>query len=251
MRICLFGQGPLCEAVKAALAAQGHILLGPFASPQSTEALTSTQASVGLSCGYRHKLKAEEWECFPDGILNLHTGYLPWNRGAYPNVWPILDGSPAGVTLHRVDAGWDTGPILAQRTVTVEPWDTAGTLYDKLLAAGVMLVGAAVGAAGNFGWPDGTPQNLEAGNFHRKADWERYRRAAEHLSGEQPDLIQDLRAASFLGYGFRYRQDGKLIEATITLKEVREEVELTLDLARKLTTLLNRPMAPWVDADTR
>ena len=112
MRICLFGQGPLCEAVEAALEAQGHTLLGPYASPQPTEVLRNTQASVGLSCGYRHKLRQEEWECFPDGILNLHTGYLPWNKGAYPNVWPILDGSPAGVTLHRVDAGIDTGPIL-------------------------------------------------------------------------------------------------------------------------------------------
>lgn len=228
MRICLFGQGPLCDAVEAALEAQGHTLLGPFATPQPTDVLRNTQASVGLSCGYRHKLTEAEWTCFPDGILNLHTGYLPWNRGAYPNVWPILDGSPAGVTLHRVDAGIDTGPILAQTKVNVEPWDTAKTLYDRLLVEAVELVRQAVRWAEYYrvacrGWPQGTPQNtLAPGTKHRKAD-------LEHLhgwSGDNGEYFQDavntLRAATFPGYGLRYRQDGKLIEATITLKEVTE-----------------------------
>lgn len=219
MRICLFGQGSLCDAIEVALEAAGHTLLGPFDSPQPTEVLKATQASVGLSAGCRHKLTPEEWECFPDGILNLHTGYLPWNKGAYPNVWPILDGSPAGVTLHRVDAGWDTGPILAQVRVPVEPWDTAKTLYDKLLAAGVELVAGQVYKAESFGWEDGIPQLAGEGSFHRKSDWdalECFRRCDDY------NPIDVLRAATFPGYGLRYRQDGKLLEATIAIKEVTE-----------------------------
>ena len=227
MRICLFGQGPLCEAVEAALEAQGHTLLGPYATPQPTELLKGTQASVGLSCGYRHKLKPEEWACFPDGILNLHTGYLPWNKGAYPNVWPILDSSPAGVTLHRVDEGWDTGPILAQVKIEVEPIDTAYTLYEKLLAEGVKMVAAVVreteaqNATGGGGWPRGFPQDFRAGSFHRKADLAEWGNNFERYYGAI-DAMRRLRALSFPGYGLRYRQDGKLIEATITLKEVIE-----------------------------
>ena len=220
MRMALFGQGPLMEAVQAALT--GHDLVGPFVTPQPTEVLTGTQARVGLSAGYRHKLTPREWACFPGGILNLHTGYLPWNRGAYPNVWPILEGSPAGVTLHRVDDGWDTGPILCQREVAVAPWDTAETLYEKLVAEGQRLVQFWAEDAEAYGIGAGVPQDPEAGSFHRKADFDRWKDAAQHLSGEQPDLIRDLRAASFPGYGLRYRQDGKLIEATITMKEVAE-----------------------------
>lgn len=220
MRICLFGQGPLCEAVSAALSAQGHQLIGPYASPQPTEVLKATQASVGLSAGYRHKLKPEEWACFPDGILNLHTSYLPWNRGAYPNVWPILDGSPAGVTLHRVDEGWDTGPWLARVRVPVEPWDTAKTLYDKLLVAGVDLVVQNVNLAEKLFWPSGFPQE-DAGSFHRKAEWDE---VCEVMAKSAPGdkMIEFLRAATFPGYGLRYRQDGKLLEATISIKEVTE-----------------------------
>lgn len=232
MRICLFGQGPLCEAVQAALGAQGHELIGPYASPQPTEVLTSTQASVGLSCGYRHKLLPQEWECFPDGILNLHTSYLPWNKGAYPNVWPILDGSPAGVTLHRVDEGWDTGPILWRIKVEVEPCDTAKTLYDKLLAEGVELIRSAFWAAKHYGWKWVWKNAIavdpsETGSFHRKADLPSMDGPTPYRSDKWAQemflhAINLLRARSFPGYGLRYRQDGKLLEATISIKEVTE-----------------------------
>lgn len=224
MRICLFGEGRLQEAVREAL--QGHDLVGPFVSPQSAEVLTATQADVGLSAGYRHKLTAAEWGCFPNGILNLHTSYLPWNRGAYPNVWSILDGSPAGVTLHRVDAGWDTGPIIAQRRVPVEPWDTAGTLYEKLIATGAELVAGQVYRADSFGWPDGIPQLAGEGSRHTKAEWEQhatfFTNGINRFSADESWTLNALRAASFPGYGLRYRQDGKLLEATISIREVQE-----------------------------
>ena len=221
MRICLFGHGPLCAAVVPVLTAHGHILFGPFATPQPTEVLRATQASVGLSLGYRHKLTPEDWGCFPDGILNLHTGYLPWNRGAYPNVWPILDGSPAGVTLHRVDAGWDTGPILAQIRVDVEPVDTAKTLYDNLIVQGVALVVGQVYKADSFGWADGVPQLAGEGSFHRKKDLSLVSLGA--VDGMSWPPIRDLlRAFSFSPFGFDYTENGKLIRATITLTEVTE-----------------------------
>lgn len=223
MRICLFGEGPLNAAVRSAL--QGHEVVGPFACTQPCADLTATQARVGLSAGYRHKLSPEERACFPDGMLNLHTSYLPWNRGAYPNVWPILDGSPAGVTLHWVDDGWDTGPIVAQKLVTAEPWDTAKTLYDKLRHTAFHLVAKEFAHAEQNGhWPEAVPQDPKAGSFHRKADLDKTALAVFAADGGEflTDAIRMLRAASFPGYGLRYRQDGKLIEATITLKEVTE-----------------------------
>jgi methionyl-tRNA formyltransferase len=64
--------------------------------------------------------------------MNLHTSFLPFNRGSHPNVWPIIDGTPAGVTLHTMDSEIDKGEIIYQEKVVVEDTDTGKTLYEKL-----------------------------------------------------------------------------------------------------------------------
>ena len=62
----------------------------------------------------------------------MHGAYLPWCRGRNPNAWTIIDGAPAGVTLHLMEPGVDTGPILAQRKVDLTPDMTAKDLYEKM-----------------------------------------------------------------------------------------------------------------------
>lgn len=49
--------------------------------------------------------------------INLHISYLPYNRGADPNLWSWLDGTPHGVTIHLMDETIDTGDILVQREI--------------------------------------------------------------------------------------------------------------------------------------
>lgn len=66
------------------------------------------------------------------GVLNLHPSYLPYNRGWHTPTWAILDGTPAGASLHYVDESLDTGDIVCQRTAVIDPADTAHTLYAKL-----------------------------------------------------------------------------------------------------------------------
>lgn len=65
------------------------------------------------------------------GCINFHPALLPKNRGWYPSVWPFIDGSPAGVTLHLIDEGADTGPIIAQDVIPVLEIDNGGTIYEK------------------------------------------------------------------------------------------------------------------------
>lgn len=62
-------------------------------------------------------------------IINTHPSYLPFNRGKYPYYWSIVEGTPFGVTIHKVDEGVDTGGILWQRLISVSPTDTGETLY--------------------------------------------------------------------------------------------------------------------------
>ena len=83
----------------------------------------------------------------------------------HPNVWSIIEETPAGVTLHYIDAGVDTGDIIAQRDVQQTELDTGETLYHRLEQASVELFKEA--------WPDfrvgkssRLPQDLTKGTTH-------------------------------------------------------------------------------------
>ena len=70
-----------------------------------------------ISFGYRHIIKKEIIEKTKIPIINLHISYLPWNRGSHPNFWSFFDSTPSGVSIHLVDSGIDTGPIIAQKII--------------------------------------------------------------------------------------------------------------------------------------
>lgn len=121
-----------------------------------------------VSYGYRHILPREVCERFDGRAVNLHIGYLPWNRGAHPNVWSALEGTPSGVTLHHMDAGVDTGDVIAQERVLLADDLTLRASYGVLRAA----------AEGMFGrvWPEfvagraSRTKQVGAGTYHRIAD---------------------------------------------------------------------------------
>lgn len=76
------------------------------------------------------------------GSINLHASLLPQYRGAAPIQWAIMKGeAETGVTVMRVAEALDTGDILLQKKVGIDPEDTAETLEEKLFAegAGVLL----------------------------------------------------------------------------------------------------------------
>lgn len=75
------------------------------------------------------------------GCINFHTSLLPLFRGASPIQNAILSGATeTGVTIMLMDQGMDTGDILTQKKVTIDPMDTTPTLTDKLLVAGTELL---------------------------------------------------------------------------------------------------------------
>jgi methionyl-tRNA formyltransferase len=75
------------------------------------------------------------------GCLNVHTSLLPKYRGAAPIQWAILnDESETGVTIIKMDAGLDTGGILAQERTPIEPADNSEVLHDRLATLGAALL---------------------------------------------------------------------------------------------------------------
>lgn len=128
-----------------------------------------------VSHGYRRILRRDVLDALPDRVINLHISLLPYNRGADPTLWSVLEDTPAGVTIHYIDEGVDTGDVIAQRGVEFLDDDTLATAYAKLQASMVELfieAWPAISAGAN----PRTPQPA-GGTAHRVAD----RAAVEHL----------------------------------------------------------------------
>ncbi len=79
------------------------------------------------------------------GCLNIHASLLPLYRGAAPINWAIIRGEQeTGITIMQMDEGMDTGAILMQERISIEPVDTAGTLTVKLSMLGARLITTAL-----------------------------------------------------------------------------------------------------------
>lgn len=109
------------------------------------------------------------------GSLNLHPSLLPRHRGASPVVAAILNGDEfSGVTIMLMDAGLDTGPVLARVQIPIADWDTTGSLTTRLSLVAAHLLGEVLTT-----WPRGEispqPQDEAAASFSgivTKADGE-------------------------------------------------------------------------------
>ena len=101
------------------------------------------------------------------GVLNLHPAYLPYNRGWHTPSWALLEDTPAGATLHSMDAGVDTGNIIHQKRLVVSPGDTAHSLYQRLLKLELEVLQEAwlQLVAKSFG---SRPQNPNEGTVHKR-----------------------------------------------------------------------------------
>jgi methionyl-tRNA formyltransferase len=114
------------------------------------------------------------------GSFNLHGSLLPRWRGAAPIQRAVMAGDPVtGVEVMRMTEGLDEGPVLASETLRIGPLDTAGTLNDRMAAAGAELLARTL-AAVERGEGVETPQPDEGVTYAKKIrpkeakiDWER------------------------------------------------------------------------------
>jgi len=104
-----------------------------FVQAQTAEMLK--QAGVDLVClaGFMRLVKAPLLDAFPSKILNIHPSLLP----AFPGVAAWAQAVAAkvketGVTVHVVDSGMDTGPVILQEKLEILPDETADALHKRL-----------------------------------------------------------------------------------------------------------------------
>jgi methionyl-tRNA formyltransferase len=170
------------------------------------EEIRALRPDIGLSVMFDYILESEFLALFPKGVINLHPSLLPFNRGQYPNVWSIVEGTPAGATIHYIDEGIDTGDIVAQREVVIEPTDTGGSLYAKLEMCCLELFRETWPMI-KLGTAPRIPQPPEAGTSHRTRDVELIDRIELDQSVTARELINILRARTFPPYKGAYFMD--------------------------------------------
>ena len=104
------------------------------------------------------------------GCLNIHASLLPRWRGAAPIQRALLAGDPvSGVTIMRMEAGLDTGPMLLSRSIPINARDNAKSLHDKLASLGALLIEESLQALGSGALRE-VAQPLEGVTYAAKID---------------------------------------------------------------------------------
>lgn len=109
--------------------------------PSAFAQLQAWQPDVIIVAAFGQILRPEVLNLPPYGCLNVHASLLPRWRGAAPIQAALLHGDEiTGVTIMKMDPGVDTGAILSQASLPIEPQDTAGSLSSKLAELGATLL---------------------------------------------------------------------------------------------------------------
>src|SRR5215813_9001942 len=249
MRIILIGQAAFAEKSLEKLVTNGEEVVAVFCPPDAPGGKFDPVKQRALQLGipvHQHKsLKGPEvreqfialqadlailafvTQIVPPSVFTVprwgsicfHPSLLPKYRGRSAINWALIKGeSKTGVTLFWVDEGIDTGPILLQKEVAVDPDDTTGTLYfNKLFPIGVEAIGEAVNLikAGN---PPRIVQDESQANYdppcgdeHARIDWSKPAQEVYDLirgCDPQPGAHTTWQGKMVRFYDCRLRRDG-------------------------------------------
>lgn len=142
-------------------------------SPHDAEtmsALGSLAPDAVAVVAYGGLIRSPALELPTFGWFNLHFSLLPAWRGAAPVQHALMSGEDVtGASIFQIEAGLDTGPVLATLTETIKPRDTSGVLLDRLAAAGAPLLVATLDGL-EKGRLEPAPQNTEGVTYAPKLD---------------------------------------------------------------------------------
>jgi len=127
------------SAVKQVAVAANVPVLQPakLRDPVAFEQLQAWAPDLIVVAAFGQILRQDVLDLPPLGCINVHASMLPRWRGAAPIQAAIRAGdAQTGITIMKMDAGLDTGPILAQRSIPILPTDTGQSLHDKLAVLG-------------------------------------------------------------------------------------------------------------------
>lgn len=192
-----------------------------FDSEDGVVSSLPSAVDLGVLAWWPKILKRPLLESPRHGFINTHPSLLPYNRGKHYNFWALVDQSPFGVTLHRVDSGVDTGDIVAQQEIPYDWCDNGGTLYEKSQAAMVSLFCQTYPTlrTGHF---HSKPQSTDFGSFHHSSEIDRASKIDLDGTYRARELLNLLRARTFEGHpGCWFEEAGKRYEISIKIRRVK------------------------------
>lgn len=130
------------SAVKKYALEKGLPILQPknLKAPDFVEALRALKADLQVVVAFR-MLPEVVWDMPPLGTINLHGSLLPKYRGAAPIHWAVINGeTETGVTSFKLKHVIDTGDMIFQEKMPIEPDDTVGEVHDRMLVLGAQVV---------------------------------------------------------------------------------------------------------------
>lgn len=130
------------SAVKVFAKEKGLHILQPtnLKNPAFLEELKALEADLQIIVAFR-MLPKLVWDMPKHGTFNLHASLLPNYRGAAPINWAIINGeTKTGVSTFFIDERIDTGEMILQQDIAIDPSENAGSLHDKLMTIGSDLV---------------------------------------------------------------------------------------------------------------
>lgn len=147
-----------------------RILIGrDLNRPETISLMKSTEPDYLIAVHYPHLISESVLEIPKEAALNLHPAWLPYNRGWHTPSWAILEGTPAGATLHVMSEKTDAGDIVHRLRVDIDPADTANSLYQKLKDAEFFLFCEVLPSLVRKEY-NRIPQPDNQGTFHKKKE---------------------------------------------------------------------------------
>jgi methionyl-tRNA formyltransferase len=128
-RVLFLGSGDYQSRIIKELESKSCVVI------QTDEKIFEIDKSIDLVISFGYRFIVDEHVILSSNIpmLNLHISLLPWNRGAHPVFWSFWDNTQSGVSIHIIDKGIDTGPILFQRPVFIDASkESFASAYNKL-----------------------------------------------------------------------------------------------------------------------
>jgi methionyl-tRNA formyltransferase len=108
--------------------------------PEFISELKALEAELQVVVAFR-MLPEEVWAMPPLGTFNLHASLLPQYRGAAPINWAVINGEDkTGITTFFLNHEIDKGSLIYREEIAIGPFETAGMVHDRLMAAGAALV---------------------------------------------------------------------------------------------------------------